>query len=98
MHKTICSYPSQALYDSKLISDPSVAIHLLIDLANEEQRRDTDYIDILGSPVVFFDTSGCEYFEKSASAGDEGSKYNENEATLVRLWLEDLVRFLRFLF
>lgn len=96
MHKSICAYPTKALYNDKLISDASVADHLLIDLAEEQYKQDADYIDILGSPVVFFDTSGCEYFEKSASANDEGSKYNENEGTLVKSWLESLVCNLSF--
>jgi DNA polymerase alpha-associated DNA helicase A len=91
MHNSICAFPSLALYGNKLVSDSSVAEHLLIDLVDETSRDDSDYSDILGAPVIFFDTSGCEYFEKSSSENDEGSKYNENEATIVRVWLESLV-------
>ncbi|RXW15312.1 hypothetical protein EST38_g10553 [Candolleomyces aberdarensis] len=43
------------------------------------------------SPIVFFDTSGCEYFEKLDGDSDEGSRCNENEGTIVKNWVEKLV-------
>lgn len=48
---------------------------------------------MLGTPVVFFDTAGCEYFERQEtdSDNDEGSKCNENEALVVKNWIERLV-------
>ena len=64
-----------------------MAKHLLTDLENANK----DASDLLAAPVVFLDTSGCEYFERSVEEGDEGSKYNENEAMLVKAWLEKLV-------
>ncbi|KAJ4489956.1 AAA domain-containing protein [Lentinula aciculospora] len=102
MHNQICTFPSRTLYSNKLTSHPSVAEHLLLDLlqtqgvtltSDEETRK-----EILGTPVTFFDTAGCEYLERldgesssRSSDGDEGSRCNENEATIVKQWVEDLV-------
>ncbi|KAJ3746523.1 AAA domain-containing protein [Lentinula detonsa] len=101
MHKQICTFPSQTLYSKKLTSHSSVADHLLLDLPgtqgdpvlrkavdDEETRK-----EILGTPVTFFDTAGCEYFERldGERDNDEGSRCNENEATVVKKWVEGLV-------
>ncbi|KAJ3719124.1 AAA domain-containing protein [Lentinula guzmanii] len=101
MHKQICTFPSQTLYSKKLTSHSSVAEHLLLDLPgtqgdptlrkavdDEETRK-----EILGTPVTFFDTAGCEYFERldGERDNDEGSRCNENEATVVKKWVEGLV-------
>ena len=48
---------------------------------------------MLQHPVVFFDTSGCEFFERLEDGdADEGSRCNENEGTLVKNWVDKLVR------
>ncbi|PVG02231.1 P-loop containing nucleoside triphosphate hydrolase protein [Serendipita vermifera] len=95
MNEKICSFPSSTLYSSKLASDPSVATHLLSDKGpSNEAAQDT-----LSHPVVFFDTSGCEYFEridsdgsdtKSKNLNDEGSKCNVNEVEVVKKWVMEL--------
>ena len=87
MHTKIAEFPSKVMYDSRLITHSSVAAHLLRDLPNITMDD-----DILETPVVFFDTAGCEYFEKLEGEGDEGSRCNENEATIVHNWVECLVR------
>jgi hypothetical protein len=51
-----------------------------------------DEKDLLGTPVIFYDTAGCEYFERLDGDGDEGSRCNENEAVVVKGWVEQLVR------
>jgi DNA polymerase alpha-associated DNA helicase A len=89
MHTEIAEFPSKVMYDSRLITHPSVASHLLRDLPNITTTSDDD---ILETPVVFFDTAGCEYFEKLEGESDEGSRCNENEATIVHNWVESLVR------
>jgi DNA polymerase alpha-associated DNA helicase A len=89
MHTKIAEFPSKVMYDSRLITHTSVASHLLRDLTNITTTSDDD---ILETPVVFFDTAGCEYFEKLEGEGDEGSRCNENEATIVHNWVENLVR------
>ena len=107
MHDQICAFPSKTLYGSKLKSHSSVASHLLYDLSNvqatssEKEDDDDDKKDLLQTPVVFFDTAGCEYFERvddgdgggRGGGGDEGSRCNENEATIVNNWVDKLVRF-----
>ncbi|KAI6096068.1 AAA domain-containing protein [Pisolithus croceorrhizus] len=95
MHAQICEFPSKTLYASKLKSHESVSTHLLRDLPNTNgfvASEDEDTVkEVLGSPVVFFDTAGCEYFERLEGDGDEGSRCNENEATVVKAWTERLV-------
>ncbi|KAI5118949.1 hypothetical protein M0805_006295 [Coniferiporia weirii] len=91
MHKAICAFPSKVLYSSRLRSDKSVEAHLLKDLDNMINNEPEGSADALNTPLVFFDTSGCEYYEKSSERGDEGSKSNENEAVLVKSWVDRLV-------
>lgn len=92
MHTQICAFPSKTLYSSRLKSDTSVASHLLRDLPGTHAESEEDEKEVLGTPVVFFDTAGCEYFERVEGDGDEGSRCNENEAEVVRSWIERLVR------
>lgn len=103
MHDTICDFPNKVLYGSKLQSHESVAKHTLEELPaiakgemHTSQANSGDH-DVLGFPVVFFDTAGCEYFEKAASADDDGSKSNENEAVLVKIWVDQLASQIIFL-
>jgi DNA polymerase alpha-associated DNA helicase A len=91
MHDQICDFPSKTLYHAKLKSHESVASHLLSDLPNAEAKSEEDEKEYLQTPVVFFDTAGCEYFERLEGDGDEGSRCNENEATIVHNWVEKLV-------
>ena len=48
----------------------------------------------MGTPVVFYDTEGCEYLERVDGDGDEGSRCNENEAAVVKRSVEQLVGFI----
>ncbi|KAJ7704447.1 AAA domain-containing protein [Mycena rosella] len=91
MHADICDFPSKTLYASKLTSAPSVASHLLRDLPETHADSPDDEKEVLGTPVVFFDTAGCEYFERLEGDGDEGSRCNENEATVVKNWVDKLI-------
>ncbi|KAJ1301038.1 hypothetical protein OPQ81_003459 [Rhizoctonia solani] len=91
MHKKIAEFPSETLYGSALISHESVASHLLRDLPGVS--ADQGLAEVTSEPVVFFDTAGCEFYERvdNEEGGDEGSRSNENEATLVKKWVEELV-------
>ncbi|KAL4076888.1 AAA domain-containing protein [Scleroderma yunnanense] len=95
MHAEICEFPSKTLYASKLKSHGSVSSHLLRDLPNTKdfvtRENEESSKEVLGTPVVFFDTAGCEYYERLDGDGDEGSRCNENEATVVKTWTERLV-------
>lgn len=91
MHEQICTFPSKTLYHSKLKSHSSVAGHLLLDLPNTHADSEEDEKDVLATPVIFFDTSGCEYYERVDGEGDEGSRSNENEAMVVKQWVDKLV-------
>ena len=78
------------MYHNKLTSHSSVSGHLLKDLPNASAPSEEEEAELLGTPVVFFDTSGCEYFERLEGDGDEGSRCNENEAAVVKNYLEQL--------
>ncbi len=93
MHSAIARFPSTTLYSSKLISHDSVANHLLKDLPglSDDETLKAGVLDV---PLVFFDTSGCEFYERiendDGKRGDEGSRSNENEAVMVQSWIETL--------
>ena len=102
MHDKICEFPSKILYQSRLKSDESVATHLLSDLEGVQAKNETSNdaessLETLNKPIVFIDTAGCEYFERNVEGNDEGSKLNENEAMLVKAWVEKLVSMIRVL-
>lgn len=95
MHEKIMRFPSDELYESKLIAADTVKARLLKDLLYEvEQTEDTL------EPLIFFDTQGGDFPEKSeeeaadkkAGKGMMGeSKSNEMEAALVKIHVTNLV-------
>lgn len=100
MHSQIAQFPSKTLYGNALVSHDSVKAHRLRDLPAAQDKGD-EHADVLEPPVVFFDTAGCEYFERLEGDGqdggsggkgiEEGSRCNENEAVVVKNWVERLV-------
>ena len=91
MHEKIMRFPSDELYDSKLIAADAVKERLLKDLDYEvEDNEDTN------EPIVFIDTQGGDFPErtededspneaKKVKASLHGeSKCNEMEAALVK--------------
>lgn len=95
MNKNIAAFPAATLYNDELFSDPSVADHTLLDLPTIANPSSEDSQDLLSHTVVFFDTAGCEFFERtdgdSKGSIGEGSKSNENEAAIVAKWARKLV-------
>ncbi|TRX98035.1 hypothetical protein FHL15_001245 [Xylaria flabelliformis] len=96
MHETIMRFPSDQLYESKLIAAEAVKGRLLKDLPyGVEDMEDTN------EPVIFIDTQGGDYPEKNEEedTGKKGSirslygesKSNEMEAALVRQHVGKLV-------
>ena len=95
MHEKIMAFPSSALYEDKLIAADTVKGRLLKDLPygvedNEETRE----------PLVFFDTQGGDFPEKTEDDEDgvkgrssllAESKVNENEASIVASYVDNLV-------
>ncbi|KAI0826200.1 P-loop containing nucleoside triphosphate hydrolase protein [Irpex lacteus] len=90
MHAQIAAFPSKIMYHNKLTSHESVKEHLLRDLPNAKASSEDEEKELLGTPVAFYDTAGCEYFERMDGDGDEGSKCNENEAMVVKNFIEQL--------
>ena len=96
MHEKIMRFPSDELYESKLVAADSVKARLLTDLQyHVEETEDTQ------ESLVFLDTQGGDFPEKSedddtgkkANAGAilGDSKSNEMEAALVRSHVQRLV-------
>lgn len=96
MHEKIMTFPSQELYESKLVAADAVKARLLTDLPYE--IRDTEDTR---EPLVFWDTQGGDFPEKTEdeeigktagkgmSLGE--SKSNELEAALVKVHVSNLV-------
>ena len=96
MHEKIMRFPSDELYDSKLIAADSVKERVLKDLGYEvEDSEDTR------EPLVFWDTQGGDFPEKVEDEGVIGkggkgmnlgdSKSNEAEAALVKMHVGNLI-------
>ena len=96
MHEKIMRFPSDELYASKLIAADAVKARLLIQLPYEITETE-DTVE----PLVFWDTQGGDFPEKSEEADDDkkktkssllgDSKSNEMEATLVKHHVFNLV-------
>ncbi|KAF9256839.1 P-loop containing nucleoside triphosphate hydrolase protein [Marasmius fiardii PR-910] len=95
MNKRICEFPSQTLYGDKLKSDPAVAGRLLSDIVDDSEKiNDENDLEDLNQPVMFYDTSGLEFYdvEEQGDGGfGGGSRYNENEALVVKQWVGRLI-------
>ena len=97
MHETIMRFPSDEMYESKLLAADAVKARLLIGLPYE--IRETDDTK---EPLVFWDTQGGDFPEKpededngikaskGAIIGD--SKSNEMEASLVSFHVGNLIK------
>jgi superfamily I DNA and/or RNA helicase len=95
MHEKIMRFPSDELYESKLVAAEGVIARLLKDLPYEvKETEDTT------EPLIFFDTQGGDFLEKSEEEdmakkfikGMMGeSKSNEMEAALVKTHVQNLV-------
>lgn len=95
MHERIMRFPSDELYESKLIAADFVKDRLLRDLPyGVKDTEDTQ------EPVVFWDTQGGDFPEKTEDdglgKGSKGmslgdSKSNEAEAALVKLHVSNLI-------
>ena len=95
MHEVIMRFPSDELYEGKLVAADSVKGRLLKDLEYEVQDTEDTR-----EPLVFFDTQGGDFGEKieeegmgtskkSILLGD--SKSNEMEAAVVKMHVKNLV-------
>ncbi|KAK5062950.1 hypothetical protein LTR84_005026 [Exophiala bonariae] len=94
MHENIMRFPSDELYDGKLVAADAVKARLLKDLPYEVQETD-DTIE----PLVFFDTQGGDFPEKTEDQTDGpvkksvllgDSKSNEMEAAVVSMHVKNL--------
>ncbi|OLN88567.1 DNA polymerase alpha-associated DNA helicase A [Colletotrichum chlorophyti] len=97
MHDKIMRFPSDELYEGRLVAAEAVRERLLKDLPYEvEDTEDTN------EPLIFVDTQGGDYPEKSEDDDKDAvkkakfslhgeSKSNEMEAALVRQHVQKLV-------
>lgn len=96
MHEKIMTFPSDELYESKLIAADAVKTRLLKDLPYEVEETEETL-----EPLIFFDTQGGDFPEKNEEedvdkkkAGKSlmgDSKSNEMEAALVKQHVQNLV-------
>ncbi|PHH74524.1 hypothetical protein CDD83_4557 [Cordyceps sp. RAO-2017] len=98
MHDKIMRFPSDELYEAKLVAADAVRARLL-----REMEYGVEDNDDTSEPVIFIDTQGGDYPERSEEDEDgkdrKGkaalhgeSKSNEMEAVLVRRHVRQLVR------
>ena len=96
MHEKIMRFPSDELYESKLLAADAVKSRLLTDLPYEiEENEDTS------EPLVFWDTQGGDFPERTEDDGTEkqtskgsllgDSKSNEIEAALTGNYVKKLI-------
>lgn len=83
MNKLIMEWPSQQLYQNKLLAAEMVADHTLCDLYDVKKTENTE------NPFVFVDTAGCHMYELEES--DEESRGNSWEVDIIYKHVEDLV-------
>ena len=92
MHDRIMRFPSDELYEGKLVAAESVRDKLLTDLPYEVEENDNTT-----EPVVFIDTQGGDFPERNDAADTpkrglhSESKSNEMEAVLVKQHVRELV-------
>jgi DNA polymerase alpha-associated DNA helicase A len=103
MNTKISNFPSKILYHSRLTSHTSNASRLLSHLPGVSQEEEYEDVVGAGSEVIFWDTAGAEFWERSGNDGENvnlrtssdegGSLCNENEAEVVKRWVHRLVGF-----
>lgn len=81
MNKEIMTFPSDTMYNGRLVADDSVSNGILPDLPGVDSNDDTE------APFIWYDTQGDEFLE-SQDDSIIASKFNENEALLVRHHIE----------
>lgn len=96
MHEKIMRFPSDELYEGKLVAAEAVRLRLLKDLPYEVEDNDET-----SEPLIFIDTQGGDFPEKSEEEDSAKkltksrlhgeSKSNEMEAALVRQHVKTLV-------
>jgi len=84
MNEKIMQFSSREFYEGELVAHPSVQTHTLRDLPGIRHEELTE------SPVLFLDTAGMGYEEKTEPGGV--SRYNEDEAKLVEKEYQRLLR------
>lgn len=85
MNEEIMKFPSESLYNGQLVADASVATKILSDLPGVDCNDDTV------APFIWYDTQGDEFIESSQEESVVASKFNENEALLVKDHIQRLI-------
>jgi DNA polymerase alpha-associated DNA helicase A len=85
MNTQIMDFPAKAMYEGKLMAADSVANRTLCtDIENVETTDETE------TPVLWMDTQGDDFPESQSEDEFETSRFNVNEASLVKLYVEKL--------
>ncbi|KAL8950793.1 MAG: hypothetical protein Q9222_003200 [Ikaeria aurantiellina] len=84
MHASIMAFPSEAVYDSKLLAHESVAARLLKDLPYPvDDTEDTR------EPLVFLDTQGGDFPEIDISDRDDAATSSSKSSSKSSIMLND---------
>ncbi|CCE65960.1 hypothetical protein TPHA_0N01790 [Tetrapisispora phaffii CBS 4417] len=79
MNESIMEFPSTEMYNGQLIADSSVKTQILSDLPGVDANDETL------EPLIWYDTQGDDFLERADDDNEIiASKYNENEAYLVK--------------
>ena len=95
MHEAIMRWSSEELYGGRLEAHSDVARHSLVELPGARGQEESAFethsgpsLSALESPLVFFDSTGCDLDERE---DEEGSRLNEGEAEAALRHARDLV-------
>ena len=78
MHEKIMRFPSDELYESRLVAAPSVRARLLKDLLYEVQDTEDTR-----EPLVFWDTQGGDFLEKADDDDSDGTEKKKSKSSLL---------------
>lgn len=86
MNDAVVNFVSKELYNDQLKTFEGIENQLLKDLQNVDENDDTD------TPVIWYDTQGGDFMEQTDDDNLGGSKFNENEALIAKMQVENLIK------
>mgnify|MGYP000845496258 CR=1 FL=1 len=101
MNEKIMKFPSESLYNKRLVADSSVKDGIVKDLLNDRQAaggsgenpNDNDDEDDIKEPIIWYDTEGGSFPEMSSNFDGSitPSRYNDGECLVVLKHVKSLL-------